>query len=406
MLEIIGARKGNVRLLGIAVEPEEPFVLVNQTLQLVARAKPKSANKGIITWGGGSSSTISVSNTGLITGIAAEKRVGISASSDAGFSTWVYARCGYDMTDVEFEDSSLTIEGIQGVLFGFTFTPSGATEISFMFESNKPDIADYYWQDSSSYANQRRMWGYSVGQAIVTAKGRSGNAQFPCVVTVTPVALQQVELRELPNINGTVVTEQGDSMPNIATYVYTMVGARGSIQVYFEPFNATQRKFMCEVDDESVATVEQFNGANTYYNRVYGTARYESVSVHAKNAGNTMLTVTPEHGDGAEIEIRCLSSITGTASYVGRSVSSDPPYGWLQLSCAHYSDCINSINFVSETEPNRDNSSYRVNGAKVALYKQVGNKAATWRGHWEITMDDGTTRSISNSASHYASASE
>ena len=406
MLEVIGARKGNVRLLGIAIEPEEPFVLVNGTQQLTARAKPKSAQKGVITWLGGSTSSITVSSTGLITGKAAEKRVSITARSDAGFTTWVYARCGYDVTEITMEDDELVIEGIQGVLFAVTVTPSNSTEISFAFHSSNKSVADYYWQDGSSYENRRRMWGYSVGEAIVTAFGRSGNAQFPVNVRVTPVALQALEFRALPSINGTTVTEQGDTIPNIASYVYTVVGARGTLAVYFEPFNATQRNFVAKMDDESIATAEQFYGTNTYYDRQYGVARYESVSIHAKSEGVTNLTVTPEHGESATIEIRVLASIHGDASWVDRQISSDPPYGWFQIVLPHGLELINKVSFVATTDPNRDNSSYnRVNDFKVVLNKAQGGKAATWAGYWAIDMEDGTSVAISGTVSHYASAS-
>lgn len=410
MIEIIRGRR-NISLAGIGIEPEEPFVIVNGTQQLTAVPKPSSATLGSVTWSGGSSSSITVSATGLITGKSAEKRTSIIASA-GNLSKWVYARCGYDVTAISFDDDDIIIEGIQGILFPVSVTPSGCTEISFAFASTDPTIANYYWVDGSgsSYEQQRRMWGYAVGEATVTAYGRSGNAQYPCRVVVTPVALQQLEIRALPLTNGTVVTEQGDTIPNVADYVYTMVGARAGVPVYFEPFNATQRRFTCSIDDDSIAEFEATGGANTYFNRQYGTARYETIAIHAKKEGTTTLTVTPEHGEGTSVEIRCLTQaqMRGTASWVARQTSGELPYGHFQLSMPHFSDSVNNISFVSTTDPNRDNSVYHTynNGMSVWLQKAEGGKATTWAGYWAITMDDGSRVAISNTVSHYSPASE
>lgn len=409
MIEIIRGRR-NISLAGIGIEPEEPFVIVNGTQQLTTVAKPSSAQKGVITWSGGTSTSTTVDTNGLITGKRAESRTTVIARSDAGVYAWVYVRCGYDVTAISMEDDEIVIEGIQGIRFSVTVTPSDSTEISFAFRSSNPAIANYYWADGSSYVTQRRMWGYAVGEATVTAYGRSGNAQYPCRVVVTPVALQQLEIRALPLTNGTVVTEQGDTMPNVADYVYTMVGARAGVPVYFEPFNATQRRFTCSIDDDSIAEFEATGGANTYFNRQYGTARYETIAIHAKKEGTTILTVTPEHGEGTSVEIRCLTQaqMRGTASWVARQTSGELPYGRFQLSMPHFSDSVNNISFVSTTDPNRDNSVYHTynNGMSVWLQKAEGGKAATWTGYWAITMDDGSRVAISNTVTHYSPASE
>lgn len=322
MVQIIRARRGPVTLVGIKIEPEEPFVVVGGTQQLTVRARPKSANKGAITWSGGGTA-ITLSSDGLITGVTAESRLYIQAASDAGFTDWVYARCGYDVTDVSFPDDELTIEGIQGVPFAFSVTPSNATDISFVFDSTDSAIADYYWNAASA---QRRMWGYSVGKATVTAKGRSGNAQYPCNVTVTPVTTTGIEFRIWYDWDE--VTEQGDSIPALGNQINAIPNQTGIFNVFFTPFNASERGIIIDNPDTDIAEIELLD--EYIYDRAYGTSRARRFRVTTKAAGVANITFRTIHGDEATLKVNVVSSMTATASSktakIDGSISVSLPY--------------------------------------------------------------------------------
>lgn len=392
MVKVFRARRGPIKLVGIGIEPEEPFVLMGGTLQLTARAKPRQANKGSITWSSSTPSNISVDDNGVIMGRIPERRVAIFATSDAGVEGWVYAYCGLDVTDISFEGDELTIAGIQGVAYSLSVAPSTATDISFTFESTDGTIANYYW---NSAAAQRRMWGYSAGKAIVTAKGRSGNASGSCRVTVTPVDVDDVEIRA--GYIGSTVTEQGDSIPPIIEKAMILVGQKWDFPVYFEPFNTTRRLLAGKFDVEGIASLELRNGAGTVYDRAHGTARYETEYVRGVRAGTTNLTISPSNGDSATIEINVVDSMSGSGTFTSTGTST----GRFNFSIpAAYDAYVPGVKFVAAN--NMVSNNWTANYTTpfvINLSRSDGSKAGYPSGYLAIQLEDGTLKRITSTVS-------
>ena len=347
MVDIIRAREGNVTLVGIKILPEEPFVIPYEEQQLTVVPQPRKArHQGNVTWRSTNTSAITVNSSGVITGkykgSSAEDTAYIYANSDAGFETRVLARLGVDITAISFPSATLTIDGIQGVTFAITSTPSVSTDASIGFESTNEEIAEYIYRPSSEGSNATRMWGNGVGEATVTVYGRSGNASYQTAVTVNPVTLTSLEIRGNDN---TTTTEQGDQVPPILSKRIMFVDqADQTIDLFFLPFNATERNITISVANDDIADVYIVTPQPNFKNYQYGTNRKLRLGIRSKSVGTTLVTIRGAHNIstsftvdvrarrsfGVAIEISRLDSVTATVAISSSSsnVSLTEFMGW------------------------------------------------------------------------------
>lgn len=338
MVEIIRARRGYIKLLGIRISPEEPFVVYNGTQQLSTTPVPRAASKGAITWSGGSSSSVSVDANGLITGKKnnGEATATIYATSDVdNIRASVIARCGYNVTAISFPSDSLTIEGIQGIVYTLSITPSSSTTISFGSSSSNETVSDYQFLNTT-YGNGKRVWGLSVGNAVITLFGRSGNAQFDLNVTVTPVQTTGISVRGNYNSD---LTSQGDYIPPVLANRRMFVDQRDSyFDLFFEPFNATERDVSITLSDDSIAEIYPIEQNNRNFGR--GTFRFRRFGITSKAVGTTVATITGANGTSTTLNIIVMetggqpvtTSVTGGSSSATLTVRSNFSlnefYGW------------------------------------------------------------------------------
>lgn len=399
MVEIIRARKGPITLVGIGIEPEEPFVLVNGTQQLTAYAKPRAASKGSITWSSSPSSFVSIDTNGIITGKRSQYTATVRATSDTGIYRTVTARCGLDVTAISLPDSKITIEGIQGIEYALSVTPSNATMISFGASTTDENIAEYQWL-SPTFGNGKRLWGLGVGTATITVFGRSGKASHSVEVTVNPVSTTGLEIR---GNNNSEKMDEGDYIPPILERRIMFVNQRDTtVSVFFLPFNATERNITISSTDESVADVYESYPQPDVRNFGRGTLRRKVLTIHPKSVGITTITVTGANGTSAsfDVDIRDVGSfkytaaVSANASTDGRatlsgSVSLTEFTGWTFALTS--STNASSISYASEAGRN-PNTSY-----VVGYSKSEGGKTATIRGAYAFYYDqDGNRVTISN----------
>lgn len=327
MLEVIRARKGNVKLLGIKIEPEEPFMVYrrDETVKLTARAVPRSASKGNITWStvqykSDTYPVISVDQTGLVTitstyGTAQyeSEKYGIRADSDAGFSDTVKLLIGMDVTSAAWESNSVTIDGVKGVVIGFTSTPVGASIISLAFKVDDETKAHY----DTEFISYRHLLGLAAGQTTLRVIGRSGNAEGTCSVTVREVPVESIDARIGNHITSGQSVENV-TIPKFYGTKYAIPNCLFAIPVYFFPYNTTDRMFDVISDNPAVAEVayiqeSPYNWENRTSNLYAPVSLYRNVYIRSKSSGTAHLTISGARGTTTEMTIEVVDDIRGRA---------------------------------------------------------------------------------------------
>ena len=201
---------------------------VGSTGQLYATVNPSNATDKTITWSSSDNSIATVSNTGLVKGIA-EGNATITAKCGN-----VSATCNVTVENPIINASSITLTpsslhlytGSTGQLTA-TVEPSNATDKTVTWSSSDNSIA--------TVSNTGLVKGIAAGNATITAK--CGNVSATCNVTV-----------ENPIINASSITLTPSSL-----HLYT--GSTGQLTATVEPSNATDKTVVWTSSDELIATV-------------------------------------------------------------------------------------------------------------------------------------------------------
>ena len=155
---------------GVSVTPAEEEIAPKQTLQLKASVTPETADQ-TVTWRTANSAIATVSNTGLVTGVAAGETT-ITATSVAGGKE---ASCAVTVQGIVLKDKSVTIKKGSNYNLGYTIYGPSIKNNTVTWTSSDPAIV----RVDNGY-----LYGLAEGTVTITAKVEGVTYTAACEVKV------------------------------------------------------------------------------------------------------------------------------------------------------------------------------------------------------------------------------
>ena len=226
-----------VKVDKIILNPTTMSVKVNSTSDIVAVIKPDNATIDELIWETSDPNIAKVDNNGRVTGVS-EGTVVITARTPDGTVT---ATCVVNVvsntvpaSSIKVNPTSTSVEIGSSSQLLVTIEPSNATERDVIFESSNPSVVTV---DSNG-----KITGVNVGTATITIKTKDGRLETTCVVTVTPIEVNEIILS--------------------ANDLTVKVGKTKTITATVSPDDATDKELVWVSSDPSIATVDS-NGKVT-----------------------------------------------------------------------------------------------------------------------------------------------
>ena len=155
-------------------------ISIGGTSQLEVAYTPAETNVKNVTFSSSNANVATVSNTGLVTGIA-QGNVTITATAEAATGTITATSSitvtSISVTSVSLDTNSATVKTGKTVTLVATVYPSNATNKNVSWSSSATSIA--------TVSNSGVVTGVSAGSATITVTTADGNKTAQCVVTVT-----------------------------------------------------------------------------------------------------------------------------------------------------------------------------------------------------------------------------
>ena len=170
---------GDIPVTGVSVVPTAGSVTVGQTLALTASVAPADATNKAVTWSSSSDSIATVSDDGVVTGVAEGDATITVTTEDGGFT----ATC-----DVTVEAATVAVTGVSvsptsdSITVGETLTltatvaPDNATNKTVTWSTSEATVAT---------VEDGVVTGVAEGDATITVTTEDGGFTATCDVTVT-----------------------------------------------------------------------------------------------------------------------------------------------------------------------------------------------------------------------------
>ena len=170
---------GDIPVTGVSVTPTAGSVTVAQTLTLTASVAPADATNKAVTWSSSSDSIATVSDEGVVTGVAEGDATITVTTEDGGFT----ATC-----NVTVEAATVAVTGVtvsptsDSITVGETLTltatvaPENATNKAVTWSTSEATVAT---------VEDGVVTGVSAGNATITVTTEDGGFTATCDVTVT-----------------------------------------------------------------------------------------------------------------------------------------------------------------------------------------------------------------------------
>ena len=170
---------GDIPVTGVSVTPTAGSVTVGQTLTLTASVAPADATNKAVTWSSSSDSIATVSDEGVVTGVAEGDATITVTTEDGGFT----ATC-----NVTVEAATVAVTGVtvsptsDSITVGETLTltatvaPENATNKTVTWSTSEATVAT---------VEDGVVTGVSAGNATITVTTEDGGFTATCDVTVT-----------------------------------------------------------------------------------------------------------------------------------------------------------------------------------------------------------------------------
>ncbi len=202
------------------IDPEETFVLKATVL-------PSDANDRGVTFTSSNTAVATVSEDGLVTGVAGGTAIIIVRTNDRGLIATCTVTVQQDITGITFDITDMYLPKGENKKISYTLTPANATIRDLEWSSSDPSIA---FVDSEGYVH-----GVALGEVIITATAKDGSkVSATCKVKViNPIT--KIQLSET-----SLIMMEGDEH----TLTYTI-----------SPQNASVTDVKWTSSDVSVATV-------------------------------------------------------------------------------------------------------------------------------------------------------
>ena len=170
---------GDIPVTGVSVVPTAGSVTVGQTLTITASVAPADATNKAVTWSSSSDSIATVSDEGVVTGVAEGNATITVTTEDGGFT----ATC-----DVTVEAATVAVTGVsvsptsdsitvgEDLTLTATVEPENATNKTVTWSSSEATVAT---------VEDGVVTGVSAGNATITVTTEDGGFTATCDVTVT-----------------------------------------------------------------------------------------------------------------------------------------------------------------------------------------------------------------------------
>ena len=155
---------------GVAVYPKDLELAPGQTGQLSATVSPETANQAV-TWRTANSAIATVSDTGLVTGVAAGETTITATSVDGGKE----ASCAVTVQGIVLNDTSITIKERGNYTLNYTIYGPSIKNNTVTWTSSEPSIV----RVQNGY-----LYGLAEGTATITAKVEGVTYTATCEVKV------------------------------------------------------------------------------------------------------------------------------------------------------------------------------------------------------------------------------
>lgn len=155
-------------------------VAIGSTSQLEVTYTPSDTNVKNVTWSSSNSSVATVSNTGLVTGVA-QGSATITATAEAASgtvsNTYNVTVTPIAVTSVTLDTSSASVKVGKTITLVATVNPNNATNKNVTWTSSSTSVA--------TVSSSGVVTGVAAGQTTITVRTADGNKTATCVVTVT-----------------------------------------------------------------------------------------------------------------------------------------------------------------------------------------------------------------------------
>ena len=179
-IEIAPDPHHDVPVTGVTVSPTTGSINVGETLTLTAIVAPEDATDTSVTWGTSDDGVATVSDSGVVTGVAAGNATITVTTTDGSFT----ATCAVEVTastvavtgvTVSPESDSIAIN--ETLTLTATVAPENATDKSVSWSSSDDTIA--------SVSDEGVVTGVAAGNATITVTTTDGGFTATCAVEVT-----------------------------------------------------------------------------------------------------------------------------------------------------------------------------------------------------------------------------
>ena len=169
----------DIPVTGVSVTPTAGSVTVGQTLTLTASVAPADATNKAVTWSSSSDSIATVSDEGVVTGVAEGDATITVTTEDGGFTatcnvTVEAATVAVTGVTVSPTSDSITVE--ETLTLTATVAPENATNQTVTWSSS---------DDSIATVEDGVVTGVAAGNATITVTTEDGGFTATCDVTVT-----------------------------------------------------------------------------------------------------------------------------------------------------------------------------------------------------------------------------
>lgn len=255
-----------------------------KTLTLKATVSPKSASNKTLTWKSSNKKVATVSSKGVVKAVGAgTAKITATANDGSGKKYTCTVKVNIPVSSVKLSKASAVLTEGDAVTLKATVAPSNASNKSVKWSTSNAKVAT---------VSAGKVTAKSAGTATITAAAADGSGKK---------AVCKITVKAKPVINPEVkVSEISLSLADNTIYV----GEKTQASVVVAPENATNKKVVYSVSDETVATIDAKTGV-----------------IEAKKEGSVTVTATAVDGSGTHADQILKVEGVPTVSFAQKSKS-------------------------------------------------------------------------------------
>jgi len=217
----------SIAVTGVSLKTSTSIV-VGGTETLIAAITPSDATNKNVTWNSSNPTIAKVSTDGVVTGISAGTALIVVATKDGGHQAMcnvTVSNFAVNVTGISLKESTnIIVGGIEALTA--VITPADATNQNVTWNSSNSAVA--------AVSEGGVVSAISVGTATITVTTDDGGHQASCIVTVSPIVVTGVSLKE---------------------DTYIVVRSTETLYANIEPDNATNKNVTWRSSNPAIATV-------------------------------------------------------------------------------------------------------------------------------------------------------